>query len=93
MEVKIMRARVHVSGRVQGVWFRQSTKNKAEEHNVTGWTRNNIDGTVEALFEGEEVDIRTLIDWCRQGPETARVDSLHVIWEIPTGEFTTFQIK
>ena len=65
------RAKVRVTGRVQGVWFRQSTKQTATLHNVYGWVKNNPDGSVEAVFEGEENAVQAVVDWCRQGPEMA----------------------
>lgn len=87
----ICRARLLISGRVQGVWFRQSTKNQADRHQVVGWCRNNPDGTVAALFEGPESAVQALIDWCREGPELARVTHVEIDWETPTGEFSRFR--
>ncbi|MCK5914087.1 MAG: acylphosphatase [Desulfuromusa sp.] len=86
------RAQVLVTGRVQGVWFRQSTKNIAEQHGVKGWCRNNPEGSVEAIFEGEEAAVKTVVDWCKSGPDMARVDDLQVDWQTPTGEFDQFNI-
>ncbi len=88
----LVRAEVHISGRVQGVWFRQSTKNMADQHRVTGWCRNNPDGSVEAVFEGEESAVKTAVEWCRSGPKLARVDDLSVEWQTATGEFDRFQV-
>ena len=88
-----VRAEVRVTGRVQGVWFRQSTKNTAERYKVTGWCRNNPDGSVAAVFEGEESAVKSVIEWCKEGPELARVDDLLVDWEKPTGEFERFIIR
>lgn len=87
-----IRAEVRVSGRVQGVWFRQSTKNTAEQYGIFGWCRNNPDGSVEAVFEGEETAVKTTVSWCKNGSDLARVDDLQVKWEIATGEFDQFQI-
>jgi len=86
------RARVKLRGRVQGVWFRQSTKNRAQELNLTGWVRNNPDGSVEALFEGEETAIKAAIEWCRRGPDLARVDDLQLSWEPEEGLLSGFSI-
>ncbi|MEE4253336.1 MAG: acylphosphatase [Desulfuromusa sp.] len=88
-----VRAEVRVTGRVQGVWFRQSTKNTAERYEVTGWCRNNPDRSVEAVFEGEEPAVKAVIEWCNDGPELARVDDLQIEWEQPTGEFERFFIR
>ncbi len=88
----VIRAEVRVTGRVQGVWFRQSTKNMADQHGVTGWCRNNPDGSVEAVFEGEEDRAKSAVNWCKTGPRLARVDNLNIVWETPTCEFDDFQI-
>ena len=88
----LIRAAVHISGRVQGVWFRQSTKNTAEQYGITGWCRNNPDGSVEAVFEGEESSVKNILSWCETGPELARVDNLQIEWENATGEFSRFEI-
>ena len=87
-----IRAEVQVTGRVQGVWFRQSTKNTADEYRVCGWCRNNPDGSVAAVFEGEETAVKTVVDWCKRGPDMAQVDDLQTKMSSPTGEFTDFQI-
>ncbi|MBK7972508.1 MAG: acylphosphatase [Deltaproteobacteria bacterium] len=80
------RARVLVSGRVQGVWFRGATADQAERLGVAGWVRNLSDGRVEATFEGRAADVETAIEWCRSGPPTARVDAVSVEWQSPIGE-------
>ena len=87
-----VRAEVRVTGRVQGVWFRQSTKNTAEKYGVSGWCRNNSDGSVEAVFEGEEAAVKSVIEWCEKGPKFAHVDDLQIEWLKPTGEFDRFFI-
>jgi len=87
------RAEICVSGRVQGVWFRQSTKNTAEQYGVKGWCRNNPDGSVSAVFEGEKAAVEAVINWCKSGPDMARVDDLKIDWKTPTGEFDSFQIR
>ena len=80
------RARVEVSGRVQGVWFRAETRRMATSLGLSGWVRNTPDGTVEAAFEGEREDVERAVDWCREGPPLARVDGVSVYWEEPAGE-------
>lgn len=67
---------VIIRGRVQGVSFRSSLRNKAEELNVAGWTRNLSDGTVEALLQGENRNVDLLCEWCWVGPKSAKVDSV-----------------
>ncbi|HEC87791.1 MAG TPA: acylphosphatase [Thermoplasmata archaeon] len=80
--------RVHVKiyGRVQGVWFRANTKEKAEEVGVGGWVRNMPDGSVEAVFEGKDEKVEKMIEWCRHGPPLARVDRVEVRYEDLKGE-------
>ena len=72
------RAHVFVSGRVQGVWFRESTRQRAQELGVGGWVRNLSDGRVEALFEGEEYAVRQAVEYVREGPAQARVCQVDV---------------
>jgi acylphosphatase len=88
------RVRVHlvVSGRVQGVNFRYSTLLQAESLGITGWVRNMPNGRVELLAEGDEVGVKQLVEWCPQGPRSARVDRVEVAIEAATGEFDDFQI-
>jgi acylphosphatase len=85
MRGESVRRRVHVSGRVQGVWFRESCRREAELLGVNGWIRNREDGRVEAVFEGPAESVRALIDWCRVGPPHADVDRLDVTEEPPQG--------
>jgi acylphosphatase len=80
------RARVVVSGRVQGVFFRAETKDRARSLELAGWVRNNADGTVEAVFEGDRERIESMVDWCRRGPNLADVRHVRVDWEQPRNE-------
>ena len=91
MEKKI-RAHAIVTGRVQGVCFRMETQRAARSHSVNGWVRNKMDGSVEAVFEGEEVDVKAALAWCQQGPSHARVSDVTVTWQEYTGEFTGFEV-
>ena len=70
--------RALVSGRVQGVFFRQSTRQVAESLNITGYARNLLDGRVEVEAHGATTDIAQLLTWLRKGPEFARVDQLEI---------------
>lgn len=90
-----MRARAHVfiSGMVQGVFFRSETAHEAKKHGVTGWVRNLPDGRVEAVFEGEEENVKQLVEFCRRGPRGARVAEVNASWETYTGEFEEFEIR
>ena len=87
------RARVHISGRVQGVFFRYETQALAQEIGVKGWVRNTSDGGVEALFEGEKEKVEQMLDFCRSGPAGANVMDLEVKWESYLGEFSKFNIR
>jgi len=86
------RVSVVISGRVQGVWFRASTKQKAEELGITGCVKNTVDGDVEAIFEGEEELIREMLDWCRSGSSYAKVTDVKVNPGKYVGEFDEFSI-
>jgi acylphosphatase len=87
-----VRVRVFVSGRVQGVFFRSETRQKARKHKVAGWVRNLPDGRVEAVFEGKEEDVKKLIEFCERGSSGARVTKIEVMQETYTGEFENFRI-
>ena len=86
------RAHVLVSGRVQGVFFRQITSQQAQSLSVTGWVRNLEDGRVEAVFEGEKVSVEALVAFCNTGPRGASVTDVAVTWETSKGEFQNFSI-
>jgi acylphosphatase len=77
----VTRAHVSVRGRVQGVSFRLETQARARQLGVAGWVRNVPDGSVEAVFEGDEEDVRRMVEWCRRGPRAAHVTSVDVRWE------------
>jgi acylphosphatase len=77
---------VTIRGSVQAVGFRYAIAARARSRGVAGWVRNNADGTVEAVFEGEPDAVDALIAWCRRGPSAARVDDVTVEWEAPSGE-------
>ena len=86
------RARVVVSGRVQGVGYRQHAVEEAHRRGLTGWVRNLPDGRVETLAEGDKDAVEALLAWCRHGPKAARVEEMKVSWEPHRGEFTGFRI-
>jgi acylphosphatase len=87
------RAHVFVSGKVQGVYFRATTREKARERGVTGWVRNLDDGRVEAVFEGERGDVESMVEFCHEGSSAARVKDVEVEWEDATGGFGGFEIR
>jgi acylphosphatase len=76
---------VIVSGRVQGVFFRDTARRRAESAGVSGWVRNREDGAVEAVFEGSPAAVEELVEFCRRGPSRAEVASVEVIDEEPEG--------
>jgi acylphosphatase len=82
----VVRRRVVVDGRVQGVFFRDTCHRVAVDAGVGGWVRNRPDGRVEACFEGEEDAVARLVSWCRVGPRFARITSVEVTDEEPVGE-------
>lgn len=88
----MVRKHVLISGRVQGVYFRQYTWERAQALGVTGWVRNRRDGRVEAVFEGEKEAVEKMIAWCWQGSPAAHVENVKVIDEDYKGEFRDFQI-
>ena len=77
------RRRVVVHGRVQGVFFRGSTVEQAQEVGVSGWVRNRPDGTVEAVFEGSAAQVAEMVRYCREGPSWARVERIEEFEEAP----------
>ena len=81
----MVRRRVLVSGRVQGVFFRDSCRQEAQNHAVAGAADNLPDGRVEVILEGEAAAVEAMIEWCRSGPRHADVDDLEVIEETPEG--------
>jgi len=81
-----VRRRAIVSGRVQGVFFRDSCRRQALAEGVDGWVRNRRDGGVEACFEGEADAVERMVEWCRRGPSRALVTRVDVSDEAPEGE-------
>lgn len=80
------RGHVVVRGQVQGVFFRAEAQDRAASLGLGGWVRNNPDGTVEAVFEGEDERVESIVAWCRRGPALAQVEDVEVNWEQPRGE-------
>jgi acylphosphatase len=87
------RAHVIVTGKVQGVFYRSETASKAKQLSVTGWVRNLPDGRVEAIFEGEEANVREIIDFCRRGPPNAYVVNIDIRRQEWKGEFDSFTVR
>lgn len=89
--MSVTRRKVRAHGRVQGVYFRDTTQRLAQRLGVAGFVRNLPDGTVEGVFEGSERAVRALVDFCRDGPPDAEVDRLEVVEEPPEG-LTGFRV-
>jgi acylphosphatase len=87
-----VRAHVFVSGRVQGVYYRASTRDKASEEGVDGWVRNLDDGRVEAVFEGAEAAVDAIVEWCHTGSRAADVETVEVTTTDPEGE-SEFEVR
>jgi acylphosphatase len=81
----MIRYRVLVSGRVQGVFYRDTCRRVAQQHGVNGWVRNLPDGRVEAVFEGAPADVEHLVGWARRGPRLAVVTGVDTRAEPPEG--------
>jgi acylphosphatase len=86
------RAHVFVTGRVQGVFFRATTEETAAERGVDGWVRNLADGRVEAVFEGPESAVESVVEFCHEGSPAASVEDVSVEYEEPEG-LDGFQIR
>ena len=86
------RIRVFITGRVQGVFFRQTFKVMAKKNNIFGWVKNLSDGRVEAVMEGEDENVSRLIEWSHGGPANARVEDVEIINEKFSEEFIKFDV-
>jgi len=89
---KMKRYHLFISGKVQGVWYRQSMLQEAIKLGVNGWVRNLSDGRVEAVIEGDEKALEKLISWCHVGPPKAVVSKIDIIEEPAASEFFSFKI-
>ncbi|PLX38954.1 MAG: acylphosphatase [Deltaproteobacteria bacterium] len=85
--------RAIISGKVQGVWYRQSTLEKAQALGLAGWVRNRSNGDVEALFEGDAIAVEEALKWCEVGPPLAKVSKVERYDEEPTGIKSPFEIR
>ena len=77
---------LHIRGTVQGVWYRESMRQEAEQLGVTGWVRNRFDGSVEALVQGTPEAVEAIIEWCKRGPERAEVARVEIDEATPGSE-------
>ena|SRR5215210_1546508 len=90
--VRLKRVHARIRGRVQGVGFRYEARARAASRGIAGWIRNEPDGSVEAVLEGEAADVDSMVEWLRRGPSGARVDDIAVESEEPIGE-TAFAVR
>jgi len=91
-QARMRRAEIAIAGRVQGVFYRYSTKEMANRFHLTGSVRNLPDGRVQVICEGIEEDIASLIEWCKHGPRGAVVENVEVDWKEYVGDFKDFRI-
>ena len=89
--MKAITAIIH--GRVQGVWFRGSTQQKANELGITGWVKNTLEGNVELEAHGEKVQLEVFIAWLFKGPKYSKVKHVDVEWIGSNTQFSSFNIK
>ena len=82
----LKRVRLLVSGRVQGVWYRDTCARVARALGVKGWVRNLPDGSVQVVAEGARDEVDALLEWCHDGPPRADVTGIDVVDELPAGE-------
>lgn len=87
-----VRVSIIINGQVQGVFFRYKTQQEAHKLSLTGWVKNNGDGSVECMAEGEKDKLEELIAWCKAGPRSAQVENVDVKWLPFVGEFNSFEI-
>jgi acylphosphatase len=93
LKINLIRAHIKIYGRVQGVFFRSYTCDKANELGISGWVANESDGSVGIMAEGPDNQMEDFIAWCHSGPSTARVEKVEVQPEPYSGEFEGFSIR
>ena len=89
----MVRIRANIYGKVQGVFFRLSTQRTAQAAGVSGWVKNNPDGSVEAVFEGDQQAVDTVLEWCRTGPANADVESVITETEPFSNRYDDFTVR
>ena len=87
------RTEIQVYGRVQGVFFREETRQMAVSLGLVGWVKNEPDGSVKIVAEGPEEKLRELEEWCRKGPRSAKIRDIQVEWKEAKGKFEEFEIQ
>ena len=87
------RASIKITGLVQGVFFRDHTRQKAQELGIKGWVRNEKDGSVSILAQGSKAGLDEFIEWCKKGPDSAKVENVEVVWREPADVMAGFEIS
>lgn len=87
------RVTVIVTGLVQGVSFRYYTRREARRLDLTGWVRNEVDGSVKLIAEGQDDSLKALLQFLGKGPPSARVQNVEVVWSQASGEFASFEVR
>jgi acylphosphatase len=90
--LQLVRAKLIISGHVQGVYFRAAARGVARAQQLVGWVRNRCDGAVETVVEGEQSAVQRFITWCHDGPPGSHVSAVQVTMEPYAGEFPDFRI-
>ncbi len=90
--MKQQRVHIFISGKVQGVFFRQALKVIAKKNNVSGWVRNLIDKRVEAMLEGDSQSVNLVVEWAKIGPANSHVDNIEINNEEFKNKFSTFEV-
>lgn len=91
-EKQKVRVHVLIEGRVQGVFFRASTRDEAQARGLAGWVRNRADGRVEAVFEGDRQVVENMLAWCKKGPPYSYVDHVKIDWQPYQGDLMDFRV-
>lgn len=90
---EIISARLLITGKVQGVYFRYNMQQIAKKNSVVGWVRNLPDGRVEASLSGNKIDVNNVVEWSKIGPENSRVDEVNIEYGENDGKFSDFVIE
>lgn len=93
LSIMNIRAEIIITGRVQGVFFRQGVKHTALELGLVGWVRNEPDGTVRIVAQGQREQLQKLVEWCKKGTEWTKIEHVQPEWKEATGEFERFEVK
>tara|TARA_B100000959_G_C14949515_1_gene611311 strand:- start:915 stop:1196 length:282 start_codon:yes stop_codon:yes gene_type:complete len=88
-----VRVHVYISGKVQGVFFRSYTKDKAQKEGLNGWVKNLTDGRVEIVLEGNKEKCEEMLQWCHKGSPSSKVENVEIYWDKPTNNYKHFNVR